>query len=170
MPNVQWNEPAAFKRNYPKPTPWIDKAAHIRFGVVTVAVLLLRVLFGSENSYGWGPMLLIALMVGAVFGYGIPLIFKIAPANVIVSAQGINHNGWGLIADVWPAVQQTFYDWQTFTAANLETMKAGDQSFRVLHIKDPTGKTVALIALAQKVDESALRAKFGEHGKQLQIR
>jgi hypothetical protein len=171
MPNIQWNAPAAFTRNFPQPRPLIDKACHIRFGVVVVVVLLLRVLFGGgENQVGWGAMILIALFAGAAFGYLVPVIIKLAPTTVVVSEKGINCQGFSLIADMWPAIQQTFYDWQTFTVATLETLKAGATPFRVLHMKDPTGKTVALLPLSAKVDEPALRAKFAEHGKQLQIK
>ncbi|OAI46176.1 hypothetical protein AYO44_11820 [Planctomycetaceae bacterium SCGC AG-212-F19] len=171
MPDVKWSEPAAFKRNFPKPTPLIDKACHIRFGVVTLVVLLLRLLLGGgENQVGWGTMLLIALMTGVAFGYVVPLLIKIGPTTVVVSDKGINTQGFSLISEVWPAIQQTFYDWQTFTVASVDTIKAGEENYRVLHMKDPTGKCVAMIALSKKMDEAALRTKFSEHGKQVQIK
>src|SRR5436309_1483051 len=122
MPNVNWSEPAAFKRNYPKPTPLVDKFCHIRFGVVTVVVLLLRLVMGGDNALGWFTMLLVALFTGAVFGYVVPILIKIGPTTVAVSDKGINTQGFTMISDMWPGVQQTAYDWQTFTTATVETI------------------------------------------------
>ena len=170
MPNVQWNEPAAFKRNYPKPAPWIDKTNHICFGVVAFVLLLLRAITGGEDPVGWITMLLVALLAGAVFGYLLPVIIKLAPNTVVVSEKGINCHGFGLIANIWPAVQATFYNWDTFAAATTETVTAGSGTFRALCLKDPVGKNVAVIALAQQQDETTLRAKLNEHRKQLQIK
>jgi hypothetical protein len=169
VPDLQWNEPAAFPRNYPAPIPIVGLGSHIRFGVVVVVMLLLRAVLNVQNPWPWWSVFLIAIVTGLVFGYLLPMLFLFAPHTILVTAKGINRNGYGLSMGFLPAVELQFWDWQTFTSCSLESLVTPGGKFRSLILRDQSGGAVGTMALGAKVDEAALRAIFSEHGKALKI-
>lgn len=127
-------------------------------------MLALRAFIGfarpNPNLLGWGPITLLAILVGFVVAYALPFALGyLAVSLVILSGKGVNNNIVGHGATIY------FWPWDKIGYCSFGQKTTGGRSFACLFLHDHHGEVMAALALADKPPQEEIQSWLHELGK-----
>ena len=167
MKDLQWHEPAAYRRAIYYENERHDPWASAKFaGVAFLVMLGLRLLARSgpdTHPPGWPATIGVAAAVAVFLAYGLPAIMSLVPGSiVIVSDKGINNNV--LAGRAWSI---RFWPWDQISSCALHADDAGGRQYAVMSVYDNAGATLVTVALAASPSPSEIAQLFAVYGKEL---
>jgi len=169
MRELQWHEPAAYRRAIYYENERKDPLISLKFaGIVFVVMLGLRYFVGlrpdpDAHPPGWGVTAAIAAGVAVFTAYGLPAMMSLMPGSIVIlSDKGVNNNvhtgrGWSI----------RFWPWEEIDHLSAHMDTAGGKAYQVIALHGSDDAALVTLALGTKttlqdVEEYALR-----RGKQL---
>lgn len=167
MKDLQWHEPAAYRRAIYYQNERADPLNSLKFAGVTFLLMLgFRYLVGTgpnPNPPPWPTSILVATAVAVFMAYGVPALMSLLPGSIVIlSEKGINNNvmtgrGWSI----------RFWPWDEIAYCSTAVDTAGGKDYDVITVHDNTGHILATLALSGRPPLAAVEGYLYAHGKKL---
>lgn len=167
MKELQWHEPAAYRRGIYYENERHDPLSSLKFaGTAFLIVLGLRFLAGfgpDAHPPPWPPSVGVAAGIALFAAYGLPAIMSLIPGSIVIlSDKGINNNV--LTGRVWSI---RCWSWDEIAACASYTDTVGGRAYPVVAVLDHDGETLVTVALAPRVSLPEVEAYLVAHGRTL---
>ena len=168
MKDLQWHEPAAYRRAIFYENEKQDPLSSLKFAGAAFGFMLgLRFLAGTgpdAHPPPWWPHSVgVALAVAIFAAYGLPGLMSLLPGSIVIlSDKGVNSNkiaGRGWIIRFWP--------WDEIAYGSLTTDTAGGKVYQVLCLHGADNHVLATLALSPRATMHQIQPYFSANGKSL---
>lgn len=167
MKQLQWHEPAAYRRAIFYSNERKDPTSSLKLaGFVFLLMLGLRLIVPSQpdaHPPGWPASLALAVGVALVVAYGMPALMSILPGSIVIlSEKGVNNNvmtGRGVNIRFWP------WDKIAYGSASAETV--GGRTYELLSFYGHNEELLWTAAVAGRPPMWEIEQYLLQYGKRL---
>jgi len=169
MRQLQWHEPAAYRRAIYYENERKDPLSSLKFaGIVFLVMLGSRYMVGlrpdpDAHPPGWAITIGIAAGVALLAAYGLPALMSLMPGSIVIlSDKGVNNNvhtgrGWSI----------RFWPWEQIDHLSAHTDNAGAKDYEVVTLHGIDGVALVTLALDGKVALKDIEEYALRRGKQV---
>lgn len=166
MEDLQWHEPAAYRRavarRQQRENPW--KAVGFAGAAFLVVIALRALAAPNPNQIGWPATVVLAATLALFLAFGFPRLILLFPNSIVIlSRKGINNNVVGNGASI------RFWSWDKISSCRVSTASHEGREFRTLTIYGPDGREAATFGLRDAPTIDAIRRLLERHGKSLEV-
>lgn len=169
MEELQWHEPAAYRRAVARQRGREGLWEAIKVAVITffalIAVQGFSVLTRPDaNRIGWPAMLTLALVVALLLAFGLPRFLLLFPNSIVIlSKTGINNNIIGTGARI------RFWLWEEISSCRISPLMLDGRNFLTLRLYGLDGQIMETFGLGDESMVVEIERLLRRHGKQREV-
>jgi hypothetical protein len=168
MKQLQWHEPAAYRRAIFYSNERKDPASSLKYaGLVFLVMAGLRLIVpNTPDSHPppWAASLAVAAGVALIAAYGMPALMSILPGSIVIlSEKGVNNNvvtGRGVGIRFWP--------WERIAFCSASADTVGGRTYELLSFYGPDRELLWTAALAGRPPMWEIEQYLLQYGKRLE--